>query len=208
MYPNIRLFIIVYENCIRFIRSTRMNTMFRKLKDRIHTLVKRKQRAIVVALILVLLSFASGAFAVIYWQDSVTVNIHVTGISAALLNPDIDSYRNKVEATTLTNNKVILTIYSENYQNVIMDLTASNVPTNLGISAQGQYIHAYDHPGIGWSIDLLGSPFNVMGTNIPIDKTQMMYGGYGMMVTFTFNQEAVAAGDYVVSLNFGLGFSS
>jgi hypothetical protein len=76
------------------------------------------------------------------------------------------------------------------------------------VTAQGQYIHAYDHQGVGWSIDLLGSPFNVLGQGTAVDKTQMMYGGYGMLVTFTFDIEGVAAGDYVVSLNFGLGFSS
>lgn len=181
-----------------------------KLKDRIHRAVKRKQRAILALTVILVLSFASGVLASMYWQDSVTVNIHVTGISAGLLNPDIDSYKAKTEASTLTNNKVILTVFSENFQNVILDLAVANAPEGLGVTATGQYFHAYDKQAIGWVIELQGSPFNVMGTNIPVDKQQLMWGqpGYGLMVTFAFDLESVPAGDYVVSLNFGLGFSS
>jgi len=137
----------------------------------------------------------------------------VTGIDAELLGPDYDSYAAKTIATSLSDDKVALTIYAENFYEVWLDITATSAAEGLVVTATGQYYEVWWQSIIEGQFLPVGDSFDVMGYHV-VDKTQMMWDvpstttiGGCMVITFVFNTELVTVpGDYTVDLLFQMGF--
>lgn len=199
--------------------------MFEKLKNRIHRLYKQKQKPIVVALALLLLSSIAYAVAKTYWQRNITLDINVIGIEASLLvwNGPVpngyDNYKNHVLATQLdSNQQIVLTIDSENYANNIwLSSSVIGAPTGLTWAFTGQYWTCYDSgqysQGDVSHIDPVGSTFDLTGSHV-IDKTQMIYhpcvvgGTHGglMLISFSWDGGSAQPGTYSLNLEFQMGF--
>lgn len=183
--------------------------MLRKLKDRFHRLYKHERRkALLYALILIAILAVGYVAAQIYWTRTVDYTFTVTGIDAGLLVPTVAGYLTRQNATSLTDGKVLLTVYSENFNQIWLNLTWTSNAQGLQVNATGQYYNLIQLWQGGWELIPVGSPFNASGYNI-IDKTKIMYGtpGYGLIVTFTLDTELVTTpGNYTASFRFDLGF--
>lgn len=176
--------------------------MCKQLKYRVHRLYKQHRKALVIGLILLLLGFIGGTIAKVFWTQTIHHNLDVIGIEADLLVPTVDGFLTKAHATDLTNNKVGLTIYAENFYDIWLNITFTSDAEGLAVTASGQY---YQMQGI--QNVPMGSPFDIMGYHV-IDKTQMMYATNGwLIVTFTFDTELVTTpGAYSADLLFQMGF--
>lgn len=199
-----------YENYIR--RTTRgaekklLENIVWKLKLLIHKAYRRNRKKVLIfTLVLCLLAVGTVA-AQIYWNRTITHEINVYGIDAELLVPDVYGYLDKIVATSLTNGKVALVIYAENFYDIWLNITFTSAAQGLNVYAVGQY-YKLTQPG-PFSFDPDGPTFDIMGYHV-IDKTRVMYGNPGgaLVVAFTFDTELVTVpGAYQVNLRFEMGF--
>lgn len=174
---------------------------------------KKILAAMLVVAILAVSTFAYAA--TIYWSRTIQHSVTILGIEAELLKPTYDDYRLKNVATQLTDSKVVLTIYAENFYEIWLNITWTSGAEGLAVTASGEYVDVFWHAGDQRGhVDPIGDPFDVTGYHV-IDKTKMMYAypegatwGHGLLVTFTFDTEQVTIpGDYTVDLLFEMGFA-
>lgn len=203
-----KLFTVVY---VVFIRRTirehekkLLENLTLKLKLWIHKAYKRNRKKILLyGLILGALLIGTVA-AQIYWNRTIVHEINVYGIDAELLVPDVYGYLDKIVANSLTDGKVALVIYAENFYDIWLNITFSSAAQGLNVYATGQY-YKFWQPG-PFSFDPDGPTFDIMGYHI-IDKTKVMYGTGALVVAFTFDTEFVTVpGTYQVHLSFQMGF--
>jgi hypothetical protein len=152
--------------------------------------------------------------ALVYWSRTIHHSLTVIGINAELLQNTGTSYLNKIVAVDVdSNGKVLLTIYSENFYNVWLNLTFTSDAVGLDIQCTGQYVEVQYNTG-NYIIVPVGSPIpNFMGYHV-IDKTQMMYKtpdtgvtGGALQLAFIFDTETVTMpGEYTADLLFQMGF--
>ena len=178
-----------------------------------------KKKALILLLVLVLAVTGVYGSLTVYWSRTIQgQTFRVLGISAELLNPDAISYRDKIVATSLTDNQVALTIYEENFYNLWLVLNYSTNAEGLNVSVSGQYcVYYLSTIGSTPTISNVGSAFPMIFDNNTIDKTKMMYyaptknddpktGGL-LMLTFTVDTEFVTLpGDYNITYGFSMGF--
>lgn len=164
--------------------------------------------------ILVATLMVSAAFGIIFWSRTIHHPLTVIGINAEILKNTALDYKNKVAALDVdTNNKVLLTIYQENFYNVWLNLTFTSTAEGLNVTCLGQYV-TVDYISSNYVITPTGTPFEVMGYSV-VDKTKMMYetpdigiSGGALQLTFTFDTELVLnPGDHTVDLLFEMGFA-
>jgi len=183
-----------------------------------------------VALASLLLASCIAAYAIVYFQRTITHNFSVIGIQGELLVPTFGGYIGKVIASGLTDGKVALVIYKENFYNVWLNVSTYSDAVGLNLTIQGQYWKAYWVGGSNPMTDPaqpyfepVGSSFSfVNGTSQVVDKTKMMWKlpvpntsgsslpsapEYCLVLTFNFDTELVLEpGNYTSSLKFQMGF--
>jgi hypothetical protein len=171
-------------------------------------LKRNVKKALVFAIALFFALAGVYAYTQIYWQRTITTSIDVVGIDAECLTPTIDGFRNKIATTTLTDGKILLTVYSENFNDIWLNVTWTSNATGLVVSAVGETVHVYNKPYIDWVYELQGDPRDVMGYTVFPDKQKVYYSnGMGMQITFSFNTEAITVpGHYAIEISLALGF--
>ena len=173
--------------------------------------MRKKILAVLTILGLVLASVAVYG-AQVYWSRSLTKTITVEGIDAEILKPDGVSYKDKVKATALVNDKVFITIYAENFVALFLNVSYTTDATGLNVLCSGQYVEIQYSAGT-YNVVNVGSSFDSMGYHT-VDKTKMWWklpdvgvlGCYALQLTFTFDSELVTTpGSYDVDLLFQMG---
>jgi len=183
--------------------------------------MNKNKKLLVVGLTSVLLASCIAAYAAIYFTRTITHNFRVVGIAGELLVPSFAGYIGKTVASDLTNEKVALVIYAENFYNVWLNITMYHDVPNLVLTVSGQYYDlwysagVYPDPPIG-HYEPSGSAFSfVNATSQTVDKTKMMWTpitglgihAYCLVLTFVFDCElGVYPGDYSSTLRFEMGF--
>ena len=177
------------------------------------------RKKILLLALVVAASLLTVVAAQIYWERTINYNFEVIGVEAVLVPKTYDGYRLKTVATALDSNRqIILTVISENFEDLWLNITQTCNCTGLVVTAQGQYVDVYwTGPSTG-TIALVGSPFDVFGYHV-VDKTKMMWKnpgntvvvpqphGYGLLISFNFDTELVTLpGNYQSSLKFQMGF--
>lgn len=202
----------------------------RALKGEMKGMEKNRKGHLLIAAALISIVAISGVSAVIYFNRTLHHGFSVIGITADILNPGFDGYDLKQVAGDLTNNQVSLTIYSENFYNIWLNLTYTTNATGLRLNVTAQYYQVYWHTtnvNLGWTKMFvpLESPFEItLGTPYTVNKTLMMYSplvkpnlspgnggdsntGYCMVLSFVYDTEFITVpGNYDSALLFELGF--
>jgi len=183
-----------------------------------------------IALVSLLLASCIAAYAIVYFQRTITHNFSVIGIQGELLVPTFGGYIGKVIASGLTDGKVALVIYKENFYNIWLNVSTYSDAVGLNLTIQGQYWKAYWVGGSNPMTDPaqpyfepVGSSFSfVNGTSQVVDKTKMMWKypqtdtsgaskpgppEYCLVLSFNFDTELVLVpGNYSASMKFQMGF--
>jgi hypothetical protein len=183
--------------------------------------MNKNKKLLVIGLTSLLLASCITAYAFVYFSRTITHNFRVVGIAGELLVPSLDGYVNKNIATDLTNEKVAVVIYAENFFFIWMNVTTYHDVQNLVLTVSGQYYDiwysegVYPNPPIQ-HFEPLGESFSfVNGTSQTVDKTKMMWTpitglnihAYCLVLTFVFDCElGVYPGDYSANLLVQMGF--
>lgn len=174
-------------------------------------------KKLLVFIIALMLAVASAyAATTIYWHREVSLSFNVVGISAELLQLGYENYRSKVVATSLdSDGRAVITIYSENYNQIWLNTTFTSNATGLIMNCTGQYVRYFWGSGYG-VVETVGAPFDILGYHV-MDKTQMMWKdpgyqsggpiGFGLQVTIVAWAEYVTVpGYYEAQVSFDMGF--
>jgi len=181
-----------------------------------------KAKKLMVLIAALIFASAGIAYAVsnAYWNHTLSKDITVIGITAIVTSNNYDSYRLKTETSTLdSTNKIILAVVNENYYSLWLNITYTCNGTGLVVSASAQFVTVqWQGPSTG-SITPYGSTFNVMGltTYNATEKPKLMWHdpgtstgmptGYGLLISFSFNTEAVTIpGNYRAQIKLQMGF--
>jgi hypothetical protein len=183
-----------------------------------------------VALVSVLLASALTVYAIIYFSRTLSHNFSVIGIQGELLVPTFGGYIGKVIASGLTDGKVALVIYKENFYNIWLNVSTYSDAVGLNLTISGQTWKAYYIGGSNPMTDPaqpyfepVGSSFSfVNGTSQVVDKARMMWKypqtdtsgsskpgppEYCLVLTFNFDTELVLVpGNYSSQMKFQMGF--
>jgi hypothetical protein len=175
--------------------------------------MKPKNRKAILLLLIVVAAVGTVTTAQVYWSKTLNHSITVSGIDADLLVPlNYEAYKAKTTTADLVSNKVFLTIYQENFQNLWLRISFTG-PTGLSVSVTGQYYEIGNFGGRPYFTDPLRAAFSIqVNTEQPVNKTAMMYKnpegqiGYALLLSFAFNTEAITnPGTYNVAIKFDLG---
>jgi len=182
---------------------------------------KAKKLMVLIAALILATTGVVYAVSQVYWSRQVHIEFNVIGINAEMLTYGAapwDNYRDKVIATSLdSNNEAVITIFSENFNEIWFNGTYVTNATGCPISIVGQYISLFWDTGSGQGkVNLIGSPFNLNGYHV-VDKAEMMYAqvknsydspiGHALLITVTpETAEYAYGGHYGADVLFQMGF--